>query len=89
MVYLGPIEMRHLRVKNPASRLAPAGAVSAYAKEAQEMVIGNATEERVYAPNGVERRKSRQDRRNDPRDPMLETRAGRDRRKAKSINVSI
>lgn len=89
MVYLGPIEMRHQKVKNPAKRLAPAGAVSAYAKEARDLPIGDSpTDELMQAPGGIERRKN-PDRRSDPRNPMLETRAGRDRRKAKSINVSI
>jgi len=89
MVYLGPIELRYQKVKNPATRLAPAGAVSAYAKEAHDMPIGGATDDVVTAPDGVERRKSKKDRRGKGHNTLLETRAGRDRRKTKSINISI
>ena len=85
MVYLGPIEMRHLKVKSPALRLAPVKAVSAYAKEQSGIPIAGTGAEASLAGD---RRKQR-DRRHKAQDAMLETRAGRDRRRAKSINISV
>lgn len=87
MVYLGPIQPRPVSVKAP-SRLAATTAVSAYASEnnRQECSAGL---DAIGPPGGVERRK--QDRRHKAGQPMVETRAGRDRRKAlqTTINISI
>lgn len=88
MVYLGPIIPRPQPVKTPVrpTRITP---VTAYASDAHGADVDAATVV-VGPPEGRERRK--EDRRNKSSDPMLETRAGRDRRKAKQappINISI
>lgn len=87
MVYLGPIQPRPVSVKVP-SRPSATTAVSAYANENQQQQR-SAGLDLIGPPGGVERRK--QDRRNKSGQPMLETRAGRDRRKAPqtTINISI
>ncbi|MEN0037755.1 MAG: hypothetical protein AAGC78_11850 [Cellvibrio sp.] len=89
MVYLGPIIPRPQPVKTPVrpTRITP---VQGYASDAHGADVDAAQAMEVALPNGVERRK--EDRRNKSSDPMLETRAGRDRRKAKQappINISI
>lgn len=85
MVYLGPIEPRSLRVKtpsNPSEVRAVAETDASHAVEAREEVPA------ASQPGFVERRK--QDRRKNPKSPMLETRAGKDRRKGNStISVSV
>jgi hypothetical protein len=87
MVYLGPIQPRPVSVKVP-SRPSATTAVSAYANENQQQQR-SAGLDLIGPPGGVERRK--QDRRNKSGQPMLETRAGRDRRQAPqtTINISI
>lgn len=86
MVYLGPIQPRPVSVKAP-SRPAATTAVSAYANEHQkdERSIGL---DAIGPPGGIERRKQ-QDRRNKSGAPMLETRAGKDRRKSPQPSISI
>lgn len=87
MVYLGPIELRHTRVKNNTYRLQPTTAVSPYGK-GRNLPIQPEIDEVSMAPDGIERRQ--QQRRNQGENPLLETRTGRDRRKSKpSINISI
>lgn len=89
MVYLGPIIPRPQSVKAPArpTRITP---VQAYASNAHGADVDAAAPVvGATPPNGIERRK--EDRRSKSSDPMLETRAGRDRRKASQapINISI
>jgi len=87
MVYLGPIELRHTRVKTNPYRQQPTTAVSAYGK-GRDLPINSETDQIIEAPGGIERR--RQERRGQGDNPLLETRTGRDRRKSKtSINISI
>ncbi len=87
MVYLGPIQPRPLSVKVP-SRLSPTTAVTAYASE-NKRKEPSAGLDAIGPPGGIERRK--QDRRHKSDQPIVETRAGRDRRKAPqtTINISI
>lgn len=87
MVYLGPIQPRPTTVSMP-SRPAATTAVSPYANENQQQQR-SAGLEFVGPPAGVDRRK--QDRRNKSDQTILETRAGRDRRKAPqpTINITI
>lgn len=87
MVYLGPIQPRPVSVKVP-SRPAATTAVSPYANENQRQQR-SAGLDAIGPPGGVERRK--QDRRNKSDQTIVETRAGRDRRKAPktTINISI
>jgi len=85
MVYLGPIQPRPISVKAP-SRPAATTAVSAYANEHQKD-DHSAGLDAIGPPNGVERRK--QDRRNKSGAAMLETRAGKDRRKSPQPSISI
>lgn len=87
MVYLGPIELRHTRVKTHSYRQQPPTAINPYGK-GRDLPIHTETDEIMEAPGGIERR--RQDRRGQGEDPLLETRTGRDRRKSKvTINISI
>jgi hypothetical protein len=86
MVYLGPIQPRPVSVKAP-SRPAATTAVSAYANEHQKG-DRSAGLDAIGPPGGVERRK-RQDRRNKSGAPMLETRAGKDRRKSPQPSISV
>lgn len=86
MVYLGPIQPRPVSVKAP-SRPSTTTAVSAYANEHQKD-DRSAGLEAIGPPGGVERRKQR-DRRNKSGAAMLETRAGRDRRKSPQPSISI
>lgn len=83
MVYLGPIEPRSLKVKKPTQvqSVAPSNVVHRVEEEEPVPEFGQ--------PGFVERRKG--DRRQNAKNPMLETRAGKDRRKngAGSISISI
>ena len=89
MVYLGPIIPRPQPVKTPVrpTRITP---VQAYASDAHGADVDAAPVTGATPPNGVERRR-KEDRRNKSSDPMVETRAGRDRRKGRQppINISI
>jgi hypothetical protein len=85
MVYLGPIQPRPNPVKAP-SRPSSTTAVTAYANEHQKD-DHSAGLEAIGPPGGVERRK--QDRRNKSGAAMLETRAGKDRRKSPQPSISI
>jgi hypothetical protein len=85
MVYLGPIQPRPVSVKAP-SRPAATTAVSAYANEHQKD-DRSAGLDAIGPPGGVERRK--QDRRNRSGASMLETRAGKDRRKSPQPSISV
>lgn len=89
MVYLGPIIPRPQPVNTPVrpTRITP---VQAYASDAHGADVDAAPAVSIGPPGGKERRK--EDRRSKSTDPMLETRAGRDRRKARQappINISI
>lgn len=88
MVYLGPITPRPQPVKSEVrpSRITP---VRAYASDQHGASVDAAPIVEGGPPGGRERRK--EDRRNKSSDPMVETRAGRDRRKARQapINISI
>lgn len=86
MVYLGPINPRPERVKT-LLRPPNVTAVRAYASEAQGASVDAAPNMGVAAPGGIERRK--QDRRNKTDQTILETRAGRDRRKAPQPKIDI
>jgi hypothetical protein len=85
MVYLGPVEPRSLRVKNPNSP----SEVRAVVQSNAIHPVGSHDELQPNTPPGfVERRK--QNRRKSPKSPMLETRAGKDRRKGNStISISV
>ena len=85
MVYLGPIEPRSLRVKNPGKP----SEVRSVAQSSGAHSIGEGEEVPEHMrPGFVERRK--EDRRQKSKSPLLETRAGKDRRKGSSnINVSV
>ena len=87
MVYLGPIQPRPVSVKAP-SRPSATTAASPYANENQQQQR-SAGLDAIGPPGGVERRK--QDRRHKADQTIVETRAGRDRRKAPktTINISI
>lgn len=87
MVYLGPVQPRPVSVKVP-TRPAAINAVTAYANEQQK---GNRSAgiDLIGPPGGVERRKQERDRRNKSAAAMLETRAGRDRRKSPQPSISI
>ena len=85
MVYLGPIQPRPASVKAP-SRPSSTTAVTAYANEHQKD-DHSAGLDAIGPPGGVERRK--QDRRNKSGAAMLETRAGKDRRKSPQPSISI
>ncbi|HCS64985.1 MAG TPA: hypothetical protein DIW64_13460 [Cellvibrio sp.] len=87
MVYLGPIQPRPVSVKAP-SRPAATTAVSAYANE-QQKGDRSAGLDAIGPPGGVERRRQQQDRRNKSAAAMLETRAGKDRRKSPQPSISI
>ncbi len=86
MVYLGPIQPRPVSVKAP-SRPTATTAVSAYANEHQKG-DRSAGLDAIGPPGGVERRKQ-QDRRNKPGASLLETRAGKDRRKSPQPSISV
>lgn len=86
MVYLGPIQPRPASVKVP-SRPAATTAVSAYANE-QQKNERSAGLDGTMPPGGIERRKQ-QDRRNKSGSPLLETRAGKDRRKSPQPSISV
>lgn len=88
MVYLGPITPRPQPVKTPvrASSITP---VTPYANDQHGANVDAAPALGVSPPGGIERRK--QDRRNKSGEHLVETRAGKDRRKSPkpSINISI
>lgn len=85
MVYLGPIQPRPVSLKAP-SRPATTTAVNPYASEhpKDEPSAGLAA---VGPPGGIERRK--QDRRSKSGNHLLETRAGKDRRKSPQPSISV
>ncbi len=87
MVYLGPIQPRPVSVKVP-SRPAATTAISAYANE-QQKDDRSAGLDAIGAPDGVERRKQKRDRRHKAGAAILETRAGRDRRKSRQPSISV
>lgn len=87
MVYLGPIQPRPVSIKAP-SRPSATTAVNPYANDHQKD-DHSAGLDAIGPPGGVERRKQKQDRRNKTGAPMLETRAGKDRRKSKQPSISI
>lgn len=87
MVYLGPVQPRPVSVKAP-SRPSATTAVNAYANEHQKG-DRSAGLDAIGPPGGVERRKQQQDRRNKSGASMLETRAGKDRRKSPQPSISV
>jgi hypothetical protein len=85
MVYLGPIEPRSLRVKNPNS---PSEVRAVEQSGASHAVVAREEVPPTMQPGFVERRK--QDRRKNAKSAMLETRAGKDRRKGNpTISISV
>ncbi len=88
MVYLGPITPRPQPVKSPA-RPSSITAVTPYANDQHGLNVDAAPVVGAGPPGGIERRK--QDRRNKSGEHLVETRAGKDRRKSPkpSINISI
>lgn len=87
MVYLGPIQPRPVSVKAP-SRPTATTAVSAYANEQQKGDRSSGLDA-IGPPRGVERRRQQQDRRSKSAAAMLETRAGKDRRKSPQRSISV
>lgn len=87
MVYLGPIQPRPASVKVP-SRPAATTAVNPYANEHQKD-DRSAGLDAMGPPGGIERRKQKQDRRHKVGTSILETRAGKDRRKSPQPSISI
>lgn len=87
MVYLGPIQPRPLSVKAP-SRPSATTAVTPYANEHQKD-DRSAGLDAIGPPNGLERRKQNEDRRHKAGASILETRAGKDRRKSPLPSISI
>jgi hypothetical protein len=92
MLYLGPLETRQRLQQLASSRPKTTTAISAYAKEVRGTTVYMTQEEEAATvnlpPNGVERRIN-PDRRAKSDDPFLESRAGKDRRKSRRINISI
>lgn len=88
MVYVGPITPRPQPVKT-SPRPSSVTAVRAYAGDPQGADVDAANPVGVGPPGGVERRKG--DRRNKSGEHLVETRAGKDRRKSShaSINITI
>lgn len=78
MVYIGPVNTLSLTAKTKA--------VSGYTTE-QNLPVSKSVDSTVHVAPVVERRKSR-DRRKQQRDPMVETRSG-DRRSAKRPKIDI
>lgn len=85
MVYLGPIQPRPQSVKVP-SRPTATTPVTPYANEHQKD-DPSAGLVAVGPPGGIERRK--QDRRSKSGAHLLETRAGKDRRRSPQPSISI
>lgn len=79
MVYLGPISTLSLTARSKA--------VKSYSPE-QDMPVSKPVDSTVHVAPPVERRKA-QDRRREQRDTLVETRAGRDRRKRPRIDVTV
>jgi hypothetical protein len=93
MLYLGPLETRQRLQQLASSRPKTTTAITAYAKEVRgsTVYVTHEGEEGVTvnsSPSGVERRVN-PDRRAKGDDPFLESRAGKDRRKSRRINISI
>jgi hypothetical protein len=83
--------MVYIRPSVPVVTAAPVRPVGelAHAHDERSLASNVIVNEYLARPQ-VERRKQREDRRQERKDAMLETRAGRDRRKSKpSISVSI
>lgn len=85
MVYLGPIEPRSTKVTSQAG----VAEVRAVSQTGAAHGIGAKAADAVNPAGFVERRK--QDRRSNSKSPLVETRAGKDRRKngAGSISISV
>jgi hypothetical protein len=92
MLYLGPLETRQRLQQLASSRPQMTTAITAYAKNTKGSTIYGPLEEddvTVDLPSyNVDRRVS-PDRRAKSDDPFLESRAGKDRRKTRRINISI
>jgi hypothetical protein len=92
MLYLGPLETRQRLQQLASSRPRTITAISPYAKELKgtTVYVSRDDDEDVYLdpPYGIERRVN-PDRRAKSDDPFLETRAGKDRRKARRPSISI
>lgn len=96
MLYLGPLETRQRLQQLATSRPKTTTAIDAYAKDAKGTTIFvPLEEEREQAldlpPHGVERRVNPDRRASEGDTSLVDTRAGKDRRKARrpSINISI
>lgn len=79
MVYIGPVNTLSLTAKTKA--------VSGYSPE-HDMPVSKQVDSTTRIGPTVERRKSN-DRRKEKRGNLVETRAGKDRRKAPRIDVSV
>lgn len=94
MLYLGPVETRQRLQQIASSRPRSTTAIDAYAKDTKGTTIFLPLEEEReealdFPPQGVERRIN-PDRRAKSEGGLVDTRAGKDRRKARrSINISI
>jgi hypothetical protein len=90
MLYLGPIDARHTRIKNSTNKPQAVMSSGAFQRELAQWHT-------PHAPLVVEQekpalemdRRQGEERRCEPRDPLLETRVGRDRRGAKNKRISI
>ena len=93
MLYLGPLETRQRLQQVASSRPKSTTAINAYAKDIKGTTIflpleQESEESLDFPPQGVERRVA--DRRGKSEGGLVDTRAGKDRRKARrSINISI
>ena len=79
MVYVGPI--------NTYSRTAKTKSVKGYSPDG-DMPVNKSVDSTVKVAPAVDRRKAH-DRRSEARDPLLETRTGRDRRKKTRIDINV
>lgn len=96
MLYLGPVETRQRLQQAATSRPKTTTAISAYARENTGTTVfiplQDDTEETLdLPPNGVERRVNPDRRAQSNENSLVDTRAGKDRRKTRrpSINISI
>lgn len=92
MLYLGPLETRQRLQQLASSRPKTTTAITAYAKDSKGSTVYVPLEEddvTTELPSYNVERRVNPDRRANSDDPFLESRAGKDRRKSRRINISI
>jgi len=90
MLYLGPLETRQRLQQLASSRPKATTAITAYAKENKgSTVFVEMEDDMTELPSYEVERRVSPDRRAKSDDPFLESRAGKDRRKTRRINISI